>query len=185
MRSRSALGERVADLLEAGDRLLDLLRESVAIGEVDIGPDRARGSRDAGRVAEARTGRWKPLIAGRKGFGRLRHEHIGKHVRKVRDGREDPVVCIRIDRGRPSTEAAEQPVKPLVEQSRRAGARGQVPRRSLEQVGAGVARRPNSRRRRADGRRRSEGRRARLRRPAWWSRHRLPRSRAGQRRARH
>ena len=43
------------------------------------------------RVAEARAGRRQPLTVGERRRG-LRDEHVGEHVRQVRDGGEDPVV---------------------------------------------------------------------------------------------
>ena len=49
-------GERVADRGQARDRVVDPRRQRVAVGDVYVGPDRARRAGDAGRVAEARTG---------------------------------------------------------------------------------------------------------------------------------
>ena len=43
--------------LKARDRVVDPRRERVAVGHVDVGPDRARRAGDAGGVAEARAGR--------------------------------------------------------------------------------------------------------------------------------
>ena len=59
---RAARSRTVAQAL---DRLVDLLDERVAVGEVDVGPDRAVGAGDAGRVAEARAGRRDRLAAER------------------------------------------------------------------------------------------------------------------------
>ena len=71
--------------------------------------------------------------------GGLRGEQVREHVRQVRDVRHQPVVGLGVDRRRVRTEATQQRVQALVEHADGALTGGrQVPRRSLEQVRAGV-----------------------------------------------
>jgi len=96
---------------------------------------------DAGGVSEARAGGGQPLGwvgAGIERPGGLRDEHVREHVRQVRDRGQQRVVGLGVDRGRAGTEPVQEPVQPLVEDSR--GARGgrQVPGGAVEQVRARV-----------------------------------------------
>ena len=116
--------------------VVDLRAERVAVGRVDLRPQRRVGTRDAGRVAEARPGRRQRLAAER--LGRLRDEQVGDDVRKMRDDRHQPVVVVGRDRGRHGAEAGDEPRQALVEHAGRRLARGQVPRRAVEEVRAGV-----------------------------------------------
>ena len=70
--------------------------------------------------------------------GRLGDEHVGEHVGQVRDGGQDAVVGVGVDRGGPRADPVQEPVQALVEHARGAGAGGQVPGGRLEQVGASV-----------------------------------------------
>ena len=132
----------------------------VAVGEVDVGPDRAVGAGDAGRVAEARPGGAAAARRRRRSpcAGGLRDQHVGEHVRQVGDaghaaGRATSASIAA--GGRRS--AASDAVQALVEHAGGAGGGRQVPGRPVEQVGAGVLALRRSRRPRAGGRRRSAG----------------------------
>ena len=104
----------------------------------------------------------------------LGDEHVGEHVRQVRDARHQAVVGVGVDRGGARAEAGQQSVQALVEH-----ARGAAPARAcryqvapVEEVLARVLHARPSQRRRAGARRRSARRRPRRRARAWSSRRR-------------
>ena len=136
--SPSPAGERRADLAEPRDRVVDRADQRVGVGEVDVAPDRGVGAGDARDVAEARAGRRQPLALLRQRARGLGDEHVGEHVREVRDRRHQAVVRVGVERRRPRAEAGQQPVQALVERAAGARRRRQVPGRAVEQVGAGV-----------------------------------------------
>ena len=116
------------------------LDQRVGVGEVDVAPDRGVGAGHARDVAEARAGRGQPLASSRAAPRRLGDEHVGEHVRQVRDGREQAVVRRRrrsrraARRARRAAGAGARRACPRVARGRR-----QVPGRAVEQLGARVA----------------------------------------------
>ena len=131
-----APGQRRADGAEPRHGVVDRGDQRVGVGEVDVAPDRGRGARDARGVAEARAGRGQPLGLERaRGLG---HEHVGEHVRQVRDRGHQAVVGLGVDRGRARAEVGQQPVEAVVEDALGARGRRQVPGRAVEQAGARV-----------------------------------------------
>ena len=120
-------------------------------------------SRSARRRRETASRKLGP-VAGRRSRPRQRggglgDEHVGEHVGQVRDGGQDPVVGLGVDRRRARAEPAQEAVQALVEHSRGVDARASGTRSRRRTGRRARARRPRSRRRRADGRRRSAGRR--------------------------
>ncbi len=116
--------------------------------------------------------------------GRLGDQHVGQHVRQMRDRREDPVVGL----GRRSRRAGRRTRAAAGAAAHRARPRcqsaGSDTRWRPRTGPRGRARRRRSRLRRAGGRRRTAGRRWRRRRRAWSSRRRSRRSRGARRAAR-
>ena len=110
--------------------------ERVAVGEVDVAPQRRVGAGDARRVAEARAGGRQPLAPERAGG--LGDEDVGDDVRQVRDGGHHPVVDVGVDRRGPRAEAGDEAVQALEQRARRRRRRRQVPGGAVEQVRARV-----------------------------------------------
>ena len=110
--------------------------ERVAVGEVDVGPQRRVGAGDARRVAEARAGRRQPLAP--EGAGGLGDEDVGDDVRQVRHRGHHPVVGVGVDRGGLGAEAGHEAVQALERDARRRGRRREVPDGAVEQVLARV-----------------------------------------------
>ena len=113
--SPSASAARTAP--SRADRVVDRLDQRVGVREVDVAPDRRVGAGDAGDVAEARAGRRQRLALFRARARGLRDEHVGEHVRQVRDRREHAVVGLGVERRGAGAEAGEQPVQALVERA--------------------------------------------------------------------
>ena len=65
-------------------------------------------------------------------------EDVREDVRQVRHARHHAVVQRRVDRGRLRADPDERAVQALVERSLGRGPRGEIPRRAVEEVGAGV-----------------------------------------------
>ena len=128
--------ERRAGRAEARDRVVDRVQERVAVGEVDVGPQRRVGAGDARRVAEARAGRRQPLAAERAGG--LGDEDVGDDVRQVRHRGHHPVVGVGVDRGGPGAEAGHEAVQALERDPRRRRRRREVPDGAVEEVLARV-----------------------------------------------
>jgi hypothetical protein len=126
----------LADLGQAGDGLIDLLGQRVAVGQVDVGPDRAVGP--AHRVASRNEGRSAGRSSPPSACGRLGDEHVGQDVREVRDAGHEPVVGLGVDRPGPPAERGDRAVQALEQDPARPRGRREVPDGPLEQVGAGV-----------------------------------------------
>ena len=156
--------------------------QRLAIGAVDPGPELGVGAGDARGVAKARPGRGH-AVAAERARG-LRDEHVGEHVRQVRDGGHRAVVVGRVDDLRVRADAGQQLVHALEQHAARRRLRRQVPGRAVEEVLARVldARHLGAGERMAADEALVRARRAR-RPPAWSSRRRSPRSPAAPRRA--
>ena len=143
------------------DRAVDARDQLLAVGQVDVRPDRAVGAGDAGRVAEARPGRAAGehrahvLVRVAPSTPPRVDEHVREHVRQVRDARHHAVVRLGVDRRRLRAERDEQAVQALVEDARtcpwRASGTTSRPRTCPRAPG----RPPRPRRPPAGGRRRS------------------------------
>ena len=149
--------ERVARLLEAAQDVVDGVEQRVAVGQVDVGPQRRVGARHARRVAERRAGRRQPLAAERAAG--LADERVGDDVGQVRDGGHHAVVGVGVDGQRPRAEAGDQAVQALEHDPRGRRGRRQVPDRARRRGRRARGRRPPPRCPPAGGRRRSARRR--------------------------
>ena len=110
------------------------------VGGEDVRPDRRVGARRPGSCRES----WARPRAGARtpresAAGGLLDEHVREHVRQVADRRHHPVVGLGVDRLRAGAELGDRALQAVVVRGRSSRSRrGQVPARSLEQVGAGV-----------------------------------------------
>ncbi len=135
---RVARPDQLGRLAQPVGGLIDLARHRLAVGGEDVTPHRRVRPRDPGGVAKARTNLGQALgLLGRR-RSRLLNEHVGDHVRKVADGRHQPVVGVGVDRLGTGAEVGDRALEPVVQEA--AGALGgrQVPARPLEQVRARV-----------------------------------------------
>ena len=97
----------------------------------------APATRVASRKLGPTAGRLLGALAERSGG--LADEHVGEHVRQVRDARHEPVVGVGVDGGGTRAEATEQAVQTLVEHAGGAAfGGGEIPGGAVEQVLAGV-----------------------------------------------
>jgi hypothetical protein len=130
--------ERGGHLPEPVDSLVDLVRNRLAVGEIDVLPNAGAGTSDSGSVTKARPGAREGLIPTCELARGLRHEHVRQHMRKVADGREQAVMGGRVDRHRAGAERDDEVMEPLVQESRGSLQRREVPDRALEEVRARV-----------------------------------------------
>ena len=113
--------------------------QRVAVGQVDVGPDRAVGAGDARRVAEARPDRRQPLGLARAALAAWATSRLASTCGRCETHAISAVVRVGVDRGRARAEAAEQPVQPLVEDAGGAAfGRRQVPGGAVEEILARV-----------------------------------------------
>ena len=118
-------------------------QQRVGVGQVDVGPDRAVGARDADRVAEARPDRRAAARRPRRARSSVPAAWAASRLASTCGRCEMHAIrrsCVGgVDRGRARAEAPQQRVQALVEHAGGALARrGQVPGRAVEQVLAGV-----------------------------------------------
>jgi hypothetical protein len=137
--------ERPLELLDATPVLGESRAKLTRVVHEDVDPDARVRAGNARHVAQRAPGcrqRLVPVDTQRPGV--VEHD-VGKRVWKVARQRQKPVMGLGIDGHRDSAQRGHEPVQQPVTLGLRLGDGSEEPRRSLEELGAGVARPPSFR----------------------------------------